>query len=84
MFETYQMLGQEHEADLARDAERLHRADPFRRRLNRMIRARALWRLDSRSSTGTSANCCTPTARTNSWERSTGAIHMGLTRSARR
>jgi hypothetical protein len=39
MFETYRMLGREHEADLARDAERLRRAEPFRRRRSRMIRA---------------------------------------------
>ncbi|MFL5977316.1 MAG: hypothetical protein ACJ76O_01620 [Gaiellaceae bacterium] len=29
----------QNEADLAREAARLHRADPFRRRRNRMIRA---------------------------------------------
>jgi len=38
MFETYRMLGKEHEADLAREADRLRRADPFRQR-----RRRAVW-----------------------------------------
>ena len=38
MFETYRMLGREHEADLERAAARLHRADPFRRQ-RRVARA---------------------------------------------
>lgn len=39
MFETYRMLGREHEADLQREADRLHRADPFRRQRHRVVRA---------------------------------------------
>ncbi len=39
MFETYRMLGREHEADLEREAARLHRADPFRRQRRRVARA---------------------------------------------
>ena len=39
MFETYRMLGHEHEADLEREAARLRRADPFRRQRRRVARA---------------------------------------------
>src|SRR5262249_36928202 len=39
MFETYRMLGQEHEADLAREADRVRLADPFRQRRRRAVRA---------------------------------------------
>jgi len=39
MFETYRMLGREHEADLEREAEMLRRGDPFRRRRRRVTRA---------------------------------------------
>jgi virginiamycin B lyase len=35
MFETYRMLGREHEADLEREAARMRRADPFRRQRGR-------------------------------------------------
>jgi hypothetical protein len=39
MFETYRMLGQEHEADLAREAERFRRAEPFSARRRRIRNA---------------------------------------------
>jgi len=42
MLETYRMLGQEHEADLAREADRLRRADPFRQRRRRVMWAAVL------------------------------------------
>jgi len=42
MFETYRMLGQEHEADLAREAERARLADPFRQRRRRAMSAAVL------------------------------------------
>ena len=38
MFETYRMLGREHEADLEREAAQVHRADPFRRQRRRVAR----------------------------------------------
>src|SRR5262249_55223561 len=41
MFETYRMLGQEHEADLAREADRVRLADPFRQRRRRRRAVRA-------------------------------------------
>jgi ferric-dicitrate binding protein FerR (iron transport regulator) len=39
MFETYRMLGRQHEADLAREADRARLADPFRQRRRRAVRA---------------------------------------------
>jgi hypothetical protein len=39
MFETYRMLGREHEADLAREADSYRRAEPFRQRRRRVVRA---------------------------------------------
>ena len=39
MFETYRMLGQEHEADLAREAERARLAEPLRQRRRHAVRA---------------------------------------------
>jgi ferric-dicitrate binding protein FerR (iron transport regulator) len=39
MIETYRMLGRERQADLEREAERLHRAAPFRRQRRHVARA---------------------------------------------
>jgi ferric-dicitrate binding protein FerR (iron transport regulator) len=39
MYETHRMLGQERQADLDREAERLHRGAPLRRQRRRVARA---------------------------------------------
>jgi hypothetical protein len=39
MFETYRMLGREHEADLAREADSYRRGETFRHRHRRVVRA---------------------------------------------